>query len=298
MATCSEHTERDDRNSTGNSGRTSPDNQTRSIERVTESFEGRAMTRVRLRGEWWFAARHVGRALNQGDDGKQFVRNVTEGGGVDGVEYIEVTGDELGAVSAALNDGVESPPSSSPANNQAKRGGARSMVLLSEFGLYMGLMRSRTKAGAQMRLWLAREVIPAIRKTGSYAAPTATIAELAELRERINVLEAGGSNGGVIGEWFAQVRIIRPLRYAASLRAAVNGCSFKSAYRSLLNVLEREARYGKGGELWRSFPAAPERVSSVLAFVQRTVTVAEREHRAWVKTRPAGQASLFDHFAA
>ena len=126
--------------------------------------------------------------------------------------------------------------------------------------------------------------------------PTALVdpSELADLRERVNVLEAGGSNGGVIGEWFAQTRIIRPLQYAANLLAAVNGRTFKSQYRSLLNVLEREARYGKNGERWSSFPAAPERVSSVLAFVQRTMTAAEREHRAWQKTRPSEQSSLFE----
>lgn len=128
-------------------------------------------------------------------------------------------------------------------------------------------------------------------------AVAAYAAKTEALRERIDVLEAAGSNGGVIGERFAQERIIGPLQYAAGLLAAARGKRFSSTRRTLHNLLEREARYGKNGERWRSYPAVPEKVSTVLAFVQRTQTNAEREHAAWMKSRPSGQRSLFD-FAA
>ena len=45
------------------------------------------------------------------------------------------------------------------------------MRLVSEFGVYMLVFRSRKKEAMKFKRWLAHEVIPAIRKHGLYAAP-------------------------------------------------------------------------------------------------------------------------------
>lgn len=122
-------------------------------------------------------------------------------------------------------------------------------------------------------------------------------AKVASMEQRVRVLEAGSANGGVVGEWFSQREFMSKLRYAAGLLSAARNKPFQSTYRSLRNKLEREAQYGKRGQRWAAFPANPERVSDALAFVNRTVQDAEREHRTWVDTRPSPQMH-FDLFAA
>ena len=44
-------------------------------------------------------------------------------------------------------------------------------VFISESGLYMLIFKSRKKDAVQFRLWITREVLPSIRRTGSYQAP-------------------------------------------------------------------------------------------------------------------------------
>ena len=53
-------------------------------------------------------------------------------------------------------------------------GGNQEMVVLSESGLYSLIFRSRKPAAIRFRKWVTSEVIPAIRKTGSYALATET----------------------------------------------------------------------------------------------------------------------------
>lgn len=128
-------------------------------------------------------------------------------------------------------------------------------------------------------------------EVAAYAAKTTA------LEQRLRILEAGGANGGVVGRNFAYHEFESKLKYAASLIAPARSKSFNSAYRSLRNKFEREMQYGKRGQKWSAFPANPERVSDAMAFVNRTVQDAEREHRTWVDTRPSPQMR-FDLFAA
>lgn len=48
-------------------------------------------------------------------------------------------------------------------------GGEQSMTTVTEAGLYSAIMRSRVDAAKPFRRWVTHEVLPAIRKTGSYA---------------------------------------------------------------------------------------------------------------------------------
>jgi anti-repressor protein len=50
-------------------------------------------------------------------------------------------------------------------------GGEQSMVTVTEAGLYSAIMRSRAEAAKAFRRWVTHEVLPAIRKTGSYGRP-------------------------------------------------------------------------------------------------------------------------------
>ena len=53
-----------------------------------------------------------------------------------------------------------------------KRGGAQFLNLVSESGLYTLIMRSNKPEAKQFKRWITHEVIPSIRKTGSYIMPS------------------------------------------------------------------------------------------------------------------------------
>ena len=52
-------------------------------------------------------------------------------------------------------------------------GGMQDMTIVSEAGLYTLLMRSNKDEAKPFRRWVTHEVLPAIRRTGSYTAPNA-----------------------------------------------------------------------------------------------------------------------------
>lgn len=58
------------------------------------------------------------------------------------------------------------------------RGGAQPAAIVSESGLYSLLLRSRRPEAKVFKKWVTSEVLPAIRKTGGYMAPS--VAVLAE----------------------------------------------------------------------------------------------------------------------
>lgn len=82
-------------------------------------------------------------------------------------------------------------------------GGAQNVTIVSEPGVYEGVLRSRIPAAREFKRWIKHEVLPSIRKTGQYgAAPVAELtrsdlarmvldaeAELAQVTERAEVAE-------------------------------------------------------------------------------------------------------------
>lgn len=54
------------------------------------------------------------------------------------------------------------------------RGGKQSVTVISESGLYSLVLRSRKPEAKQFKRWITHDVLPAIRKTGSYALPDFT----------------------------------------------------------------------------------------------------------------------------
>lgn len=65
------------------------------------------------------------------------------------------------------------PPSGMAlSNNEGQRGGARSMIVVNESGLYNLIFRSRKPEAKRFRKWVTSEVLPQIRKTGAYSAGT------------------------------------------------------------------------------------------------------------------------------
>lgn len=70
----------------------------------------------------------------------------------------------------------------------------RSLTLINESGLYHALFKSRKAIAVQFRKWVTSEVLPAIRKSGQYVAPT-TITP-AQKRSLINKVNQIANNTG------------------------------------------------------------------------------------------------------
>ena len=60
-------------------------------------------------------------------------------------------------------------------------GGDQEMTVVTESGLYAAIIKSRVPAAAEFRRWVTREVLPSIRKTGSYGAPVVDAASLSRM---------------------------------------------------------------------------------------------------------------------
>lgn len=75
-------------------------------------------------------------------------------------------------------------------------GGTQEMLCLSEQGLYFFLGRSDKPKALPYQMWIAGEVVPSIRKTGSYSVPETsevpTLTQLERVRILREMLEAAG----------------------------------------------------------------------------------------------------------
>jgi prophage antirepressor-like protein len=136
------------------------------IPRVDHVFEGHAVVRVWYRTQWCWVARTVGRVVGK-DDGKGFVRRATDKETQEGVHWFRVVGDELASILNGLQRGEEFAP--------LLDGRVQELILLTQAGLDLALLRSRTEIGKRMRLWFVHDVLPSLRKTGAYVAPGARI---------------------------------------------------------------------------------------------------------------------------
>ncbi|MFC3849778.1 BRO family protein [Corynebacterium hansenii] len=56
-------------------------------------------------------------------------------------------------------------------SNWQTPGGEQQMITIAESGLYSAILRSRRPEAKDFKRWVTREVLPQIRKTGSYSAP-------------------------------------------------------------------------------------------------------------------------------
>lgn len=70
-------------------------------------------------------------------------------------------------------------------------GGEQAVTVISEAGLYSAILRSRVEGAKAFKRWVTHEVLPAIRKTGSYSATPALPQDYATaLRELAASVEA------------------------------------------------------------------------------------------------------------
>lgn len=119
------------------------------------TFEGRTL-RVQMQGDdpWWIAT-EVGAVLELQGHGGQIVQSLDE--------------DEKGVIT------VDTP------------GGNQQVMCVSESGLYALIFKSRKPEAKRFRKWVTSEVLPALRKTGTYTAPTMTWITAGEAKRRLGI---------------------------------------------------------------------------------------------------------------
>lgn len=139
-------------------------------------------------------------------------------------------------------------------------GGKQEMVIVNESGLYHVILRSDKPEAAPFRRWVTNDVLPTIRKTGSYNAPqltrsqllaTALIAAHEELEEKDKQIEtmkpkalfadavSASSQSILVGEMakllsqngvqMGQNRLFAWMREQATRRFVENGCTPEDA---------------------------------------------------------------------
>jgi prophage antirepressor-like protein/DNA-binding Xre family transcriptional regulator len=71
--------------------------------------------------------------------------------------------------------------------NLGLSGGETNVV--NEYGMYALILGSRKPEAIQFQRWVTHDILPAIRKTGRYAAPGSMTASLADMREAMNLMQ-------------------------------------------------------------------------------------------------------------
>lgn len=90
-------------------------------------------------------------------------------------------------------------------------GGDQEMTVINESGLYNLVLGSRKPEAKRFKRWVTHEVLPSIRKTGSYAAPGSVTALPAPTQDRVHAIL-------MIGEAVAKVPGVKPgIAMAATL---------------------------------------------------------------------------------
>jgi prophage antirepressor-like protein len=90
-------------------------------------------------------------------------------------------------------------------------GGRQDLAVINESGLYSLILTSRKPEAKRFKRWVTHEVLPSIRKTGSYAVPSSVAALPAPTQDRVISLL-------LIGEAVAKVSGVKPgIAMAATL---------------------------------------------------------------------------------
>lgn len=147
------------------------------------TFHGHVVRRVTVRGQKCFVARDCGIALDYGDSARQFVKDLTSewsGEIRQDFHWFRLRGDELRAAKATV-EVVGTGPTTQDAEDLAF---VPELVVLTEAGLNLALMKSGKPKAVEFRLWLAHDVVPDIIHTGKYdpeRAPSRAMDAKAEL---------------------------------------------------------------------------------------------------------------------
>ena len=114
---------------------------------TTFNFNDNQVRTILIGGEPWFVASDITSIL-------ELTNTTMAVQSLDDDEYRVIGRGEMASLTLSSTEG--------------QKGGAQSMTLVNESGLYSLVMRSRKPEAKAFRKWVTSEVLPSIRKTGSY----------------------------------------------------------------------------------------------------------------------------------
>jgi len=135
---------------------------------------GHTLTTITYRGEPCWIAQEVGAALGYAQNGKRLSTKITgawSNEAIEGVDFWRIEGDELADLKRALVQ-LDTDPVSSPVGANTK-----SLILLTERGIWLACLKTNKPAGVELRRWLASEVLPALRRGELVTPPLMTMEE-------------------------------------------------------------------------------------------------------------------------
>lgn len=89
-------------------------------------------------------------------------------------------------------------------------GRSQQTIIISEAGLYSLILRSRKPEAKAFKRWITHEVLPSIRRTGTYTAPAAELDELEVARRYVLALEAKKELEATVAEQRSQLAVAQP----------------------------------------------------------------------------------------
>jgi prophage antirepressor-like protein len=75
------------------------------------------------------------------------------------------------------------------------------MILINESGLYNLIFVSRKPEAKKFKRWITKDVLPQIRKTGMYVAPSEEIEKIKILKEEVKALNIQFTNNATYMDW-------------------------------------------------------------------------------------------------
>jgi len=131
------------------------------IQVIPRLFESNQITQIIFKGQPVLIAKEVGRALGYADDGNSLNKRIINEWSdefEDGIETIKFEGLQLYELKRLFQ----------PSTNYVLGSNASHLLLLTEKGVNKVLMKTNKPEGKRLRKWLAREVLPSLRKKGFY----------------------------------------------------------------------------------------------------------------------------------
>lgn len=84
--------------------------------------------------------------------------------------------------------------------------GDQEMLVINESGLYSAILRSRKASAKRFKKWVTAEVLPAIRKTGSYTAPKASLTPAQQRHIQNRVAELASAPGNSFASVYRSIK--------------------------------------------------------------------------------------------
>lgn len=132
-------------------------------------FDNHRLTIIEMDGTIYLIAKKVGKALGYADEGRALINKISgewssperEGGPElrADTHFLKIEGERLSELRVVITDSVIANPKT------------RSLLLLTETGLWRVLILTGKPAGIRLRDRLDSEILPQLRKTGSYSVP-------------------------------------------------------------------------------------------------------------------------------